>query len=54
MKKLNVVNKFIILFYISSVSRSPGGSSGFNSYTGQLAVNVQDGSAQWVEGNLEI
>lgn len=35
----------------SSVSRSPGGSTGFNSYTGQLAVNVQDG-AQWVEGKF--
>lgn len=29
--------------------RSPGGSGSFNSYTGQLAVSVQDGS-QWAEG----
>lgn len=33
-----------------SMPRSPGGSTGFNSYSGQLAVSVQDGSAQWAEG----
>ena len=36
-----------------SMPRSPSGgtSSGFNSYTGQLAVSVQpDGSGQWTEG----
>lgn len=36
-----------------SMPRSPSGgsSSGFNSYTGQLAVSVQpDGNAQWAEG----
>lgn len=32
--------------------RSPGGSTGFNSYSGQLAVSVQDGNAQWAEGNI--
>lgn len=32
-----------------SMPRSPGGSGSFNSYTGQLAVSVQDGS-QWAEG----
>lgn len=30
-----------------SMPRSPGRSSGFNSYTGQLAVSVQDGNPQW-------
>lgn len=33
-----------------SMPRSPGGTTGFNSYSGQLAVSVQDGSAQWAEG----
>ncbi|KAL7011789.1 hypothetical protein ACKWTF_014457 [Chironomus riparius] len=37
-----------------SMPRSPsgGGGSGFNSYTGQLAVSVQpDGSSQWAEAD---
>lgn len=32
-----------------SMPRSPGGSTGFNSYTGQLNVSVQEGTT-WVEG----
>jgi early B-cell factor len=32
-----------------SMPRSPGRSSSFNSYTGQLAVSVQDGNPQWTE-----
>lgn len=36
-----------------SMPRSPNGSSGFNSYSGQLAVSVQDGAGQWGEGNTE-
>ncbi|XP_055533057.1 transcription factor collier isoform X2 [Wyeomyia smithii] len=34
-----------------SMPRSPNGSSGFNSYTGQLAVSVQDGTGQWAEAD---
>ena len=33
--------------------RSPGGSTGFNSYAGQLAVSVQDGSGQWTEDDYQ-
>lgn len=39
-----------------SMPRSPtgGASSGFNSYSGQLAVSVQpDGNSQWTEGSDE-
>uniref|UniRef100_A0A182M609 Transcription factor COE helix-loop-helix domain-containing protein n=1 Tax=Anopheles culicifacies TaxID=139723 RepID=A0A182M609_9DIPT len=32
-----------------SMPRSPNGTSGFNSYSGQLAVSVQDGTGQWTE-----
>uniref|UniRef100_A0A8D8INF9 Transcription factor collier n=1 Tax=Culex pipiens TaxID=7175 RepID=A0A8D8INF9_CULPI len=34
-----------------SMPRSPNGSSGFNSYSGQLAVSVQDGTGQWAEAD---
>ncbi|XP_016975045.1 transcription factor collier isoform X1 [Drosophila rhopaloa] len=37
----------------SMPSRSPGGSTGFNSYAGQLAVSVQDGSGQWTEDDYQ-
>jgi early B-cell factor len=40
-----------------SMPRSPSGgtSSGFNSYSGQLAVSVQpDGNAQWTEGEFHV
>lgn len=33
-----------------SMPRSPSGTSGFNSYSGQLAVTVQDANVQWNEG----
>ncbi|KAM7343294.1 EBF transcription factor knot isoform 1-T1 [Cochliomyia hominivorax] len=36
-----------------SMPRSPGGSTGFNSYAGQLAVSVQDGSGQWTEDDYQ-
>ncbi|XP_073844688.1 EBF transcription factor knot isoform X4 [Musca autumnalis] len=36
-----------------SMPRSPGGSTGFNSYAGQLAVSVQDGSGQWAEDDYQ-
>lgn len=44
--EIMVINRSNISF------RSPGGSTGFNSYSGQLAVSVQDSGAQWVEGNF--
>ncbi|KRG05147.1 uncharacterized protein Dmoj_GI21022, isoform E [Drosophila mojavensis] len=37
----------------SMPSRSPGGSTSFNSYAGQLAVSVQDGSGQWTEDDYQ-
>ncbi|XP_033234420.1 transcription factor collier isoform X6 [Drosophila pseudoobscura] len=37
----------------SMPSRSPGGSTGFNSYAGQLAVSVQDGTGQWTEDDYQ-
>ncbi|XP_069964412.1 transcription factor collier isoform X2 [Bactrocera oleae] len=36
-----------------SMPRSPGGSTGFNSYTGQLAVSVQDTAGQWTEDDYQ-
>ncbi|KAL5289457.1 EBF2 family protein [Megaselia abdita] len=36
-----------------SMPRSPGGTSGFNSYAGQLAVSVQDGTGQWNEDDYQ-
>ncbi|XP_017149534.1 transcription factor collier isoform X4 [Drosophila miranda] len=36
-----------------SMPRSPGGSTGFNSYAGQLAVSVQDGTGQWTEDDYQ-
>lgn len=33
--------------------RSPNNSSSFNSYAGQLAVSVQDGSGQWGEDDYQ-
>ncbi|KAL7735741.1 hypothetical protein ACLKA6_019996 [Drosophila palustris] len=36
-----------------SMPRSPGGSTSFNSYAGQLAVSVQDGSGQWTEDDYQ-
>jgi early B-cell factor len=45
----------LFCFFVASLFydfRSPGGSSGFNSYTGQLAVSVQDGNGQWGEGKF--
>ncbi|XP_037032902.1 transcription factor collier isoform X2 [Bradysia coprophila] len=35
-----------------SMPRSPGGSTGFNSYTGQLNVSVQEGTT-WVEDDYQ-
>uniref|UniRef100_T1H4D7 IPT/TIG domain-containing protein n=1 Tax=Megaselia scalaris TaxID=36166 RepID=T1H4D7_MEGSC len=35
------------------VCKSPGGTSGFNSYAGQLAVSVQDGTGQWNEDEYQ-
>ncbi|XP_032292162.1 transcription factor collier isoform X8 [Drosophila virilis] len=37
----------------SMPSRSPGGSTSFNSYAGQLAVSVQDGTGQWTEDDYQ-
>ncbi|XP_064543356.1 transcription factor collier isoform X2 [Drosophila montana] len=36
-----------------SMPRSPGGSTSFNSYAGQLAVSVQDGTGQWTEDDYQ-
>ncbi|XP_055920298.1 transcription factor collier isoform X5 [Eupeodes corollae] len=36
-----------------SMPRSPGGTTGFNSYAGQLAVSVQDGTGQWTEDEYQ-
>ncbi|CAD7012362.1 unnamed protein product [Ceratitis capitata] len=36
-----------------SMPRSPSGSTGFNSYTGQLAVSVQDTAGQWTEDDYQ-
>lgn len=35
------------------ISRSPSGSTSFNSYAGQLAVSVQDSNAQWTEEDYQ-
>lgn len=36
-----------------SSDRSPNSSSTFNSYSGQLAVSVQDGNAPWTEDEYQ-
>lgn len=40
-------------FMRSHFDRSPNSSSTFNSYSGQLAVSVQDGNAPWTEDEYQ-
>ena len=35
-----------------SMPRSPSGGGGFNTYSGQLAVTVENSNVQWNEGEL--
>lgn len=49
MKILKKKNVFSFHCFI----RSPNNSSSFNSYAGQLAVSVQDGSGQWGEDDYQ-
>lgn len=40
-------------FWFFHFGRSPNSSSTFNSYSGQLAVSVQDGNASWTEDEYQ-
>lgn len=52
MEKQNT-QKIFFVFSLPCCLRSPNNSSSFNSYAGQLAVSVQDGSGQWGEDDYQ-